>query len=71
MGRVLSAIEEAGLADNTVVMFVGDHGLHVRFYGITRITTSAKLMSYSSHVTLCPGWSMEGFKCLNQGHLNV
>ena len=31
VGRVLSAIEEAGLADNTVVMFVGDHGFHVRF----------------------------------------
>ena len=53
---MLSAIEEAGLADNTVVMFVGDHGLHVRIYVITRITTSAKLMSCSSHVTLCPGW---------------
>ena len=31
-GRVLGAIEEAGLSDNTVVMFVGDHGLHVRPY---------------------------------------
>ena len=30
VGRVLGAIEEAGLADNTVVMFVGDHGFHVR-----------------------------------------
>ena len=30
VGRVLSAIEEAGLADNTVIMFIGDHGLHVR-----------------------------------------
>merc|ERR1712110_412648 len=29
VGRVMRAIEEAGLADNTVVMFVGDHGLHV------------------------------------------
>ena len=27
---MLGAIEEAGLADNTVVMFVGDHGFHVR-----------------------------------------
>ena len=30
VGRVLSAIEEAGQADNTVVMFVGDHGFHVK-----------------------------------------
>ena len=40
-------------------------------YLVQESMTSAKLMSYSSHVTLCPGWSMEGFKCLNQGHLNV
>ena len=32
---MISAIEEAGLADNTVVMFVGDHGLHVRFYSLS------------------------------------
>ena len=32
VGRVLDAIEEAGQADNTVVMFIGDHGLHVRDY---------------------------------------
>ena len=32
VGRVLSAIEDAGQADNTVVMFIGDHGLHVRIY---------------------------------------
>ena len=32
VGRVMSAIEESGLADNTVVMFVGDHGFHVGFY---------------------------------------
>ena len=29
VGRVLQAVEENGLADNTVIMFVGDHGLHV------------------------------------------
>ena len=26
VGRVLAAVEEKGLADNTVVMFIGDHG---------------------------------------------
>ena len=26
VGRVLAAVEENGLADNTVVMFIGDHG---------------------------------------------
>ena len=29
LGRVLDAVEEAGAAENTVIMFIGDHGLHV------------------------------------------
>ena len=30
VGRAINAIDEAGLADDTVIMFVGDHGLHVK-----------------------------------------
>ena len=29
VGRVVDALEEAGVADHTVIMFIGDHGLHV------------------------------------------
>ena len=29
LGRVLDAVEEAGAAEDTVIMFIGDHGLHV------------------------------------------
>ena len=29
VGRALAALEQSGLADTTVVMFIGDHGLHV------------------------------------------
>ena len=29
LGRVLDAVEESGAAENTVIMFIGDHGLHV------------------------------------------
>ena len=29
VGRVVKAVEDAGLADNTVIMFIGDHGLHM------------------------------------------
>ena len=29
VGRVLEAVEEAGLSENTVIMFIGDHGLHM------------------------------------------
>ena len=29
VGRALAAVDQTGLADSTVIMFVGDHGLHV------------------------------------------
>ena len=29
LGRVLDAVEEAGAAEDTVIMFIGDHGLHM------------------------------------------
>lgn len=34
MGRVLTALEESGLAENTVVVFWGDHGWHLGDHGI-------------------------------------
>ena len=36
VGRVLGAVEDAGLAESTVVMFVGDHGYQVGYQG-TRV----------------------------------
>ena len=29
VGRVVEGLEDAGVADHTVIMFVGDHGLQV------------------------------------------
>ena len=29
LGRVMDAVEEAGVAEDTVIMFIGDHGLHM------------------------------------------
>ncbi|MDA3963210.1 MAG: sulfatase-like hydrolase/transferase [Planctomycetota bacterium] len=34
MGRVLAALEAAGLADNTIVVYTGDHGLAVGQHGL-------------------------------------
>ena len=33
VGRVLSALEELGLADNTMVIYLGDHGYHLGEHG--------------------------------------
>ena len=32
VGRVITALEDAGVADHTVIMFIGDHGLHVNIF---------------------------------------
>ena len=29
LGRVLDSVEEAGAAEDTIIMFIGDHGLHM------------------------------------------
>lgn len=39
MGKVLDGLEEAGLADNTVVLFTSDHGYHMGEHGHWQKTT--------------------------------
>ena len=50
VGRALAAVEESGLADSTVVMFVGDHGLHVSLSQseLLRITNFWHLIRWES-----------------------
>ena len=47
VGRAINAIDEAGLADNTIIMFVGDHGLHVR---------SISFLKFDGYMSLIIGW---------------
>ena len=49
IGRMLDALESAGLADNTIVVVWGDHGYHLGEKGITGKNT---LWERSTHVPL-------------------
>ena len=39
IGRILDALEESGLADNTIVLFTSDHGYHMGEHGHWQKTT--------------------------------
>ena len=39
VGRILNALEESGLADNTIVVFTSDHGYHMGEHGHYQKTT--------------------------------
>ncbi|MFQ5734083.1 MAG: sulfatase [Planctomycetaceae bacterium] len=49
VGRVLDALRETGLADNTVVVFTSDHGYHMGEHGHWQKTT---LFENATHVPL-------------------
>ena len=49
IGKVLDALEELGLADNTIVVFLGDHGWHLGEHGFLG---KHNLMDHATHVPL-------------------
>ena len=49
VGKVLDALEELGLADNTIVVFLGDHGWHLGEHGFLG---KHNLMDHATHVPL-------------------
>jgi iduronate 2-sulfatase len=49
VGRVLDALDETGLADNTIVVFTSDHGYHMGEHGHWQKTT---LFENATHVPL-------------------
>ena len=44
IGRLLDTLESSGVADNTAVLFLGDHGW--------------QLAEHSSEIPICPAWRM-------------
>ncbi len=49
VGRILDALEETGLSDNTIVLFTSDHGYHMGEHGHWQKTT---LFENAAHVPL-------------------
>ena len=49
IGRILAALDETGLADNTIVLFTSDHGYHMGEHGHYQKTT---LFNNATHVPL-------------------
>ena len=49
IGKVLDALDELGLADNTIVVFLGDHGWHLGEHGFLE---KHNLMDRATHVPL-------------------
>ncbi len=60
VGRILDALKETGLADNTIVLFTSDHGYHMGEHGYWQKTT---LFENAAHVPLIiagPGTTAKG-----------
>lgn len=62
LGRLLDALEEQGLADNTIVVVWGDHGYHLGDHGLWSKLTNFEAPTRTLLMIAAPG-KTEGGKC--------
>lgn len=62
IGRVLDALQELGLADNTVVVVWGDHGWHLGDHGMWCKHTNYEQATRSALLMAAPGQKVAGKK---------
>ena len=55
IGRVLAALDESGLAENTIVALFGDHGYHLGEHGLWGKTTNFELDTRVPLIIRAPG----------------
>ena len=60
VGRVLDALKESGLADNTVVLFTSDHGYHMGEHGHYQKTTLFENAARVPLIITNPGMTTKG-----------
>jgi iduronate 2-sulfatase len=60
VGRVLQALDEFGLRENTIVVFWGDHGFHLGELNLWCKSTNFELSAHAPLIIDAPGVSMTG-----------
>jgi arylsulfatase A-like enzyme len=63
LGLVLDALEETGLADNTIVIFLADHGFHLGEHGHWSKYTLFELSTRVPLIVRIPGNPANGSRC--------
>lgn len=63
VGRILDALEENGLAENTVVLFTSDHGYHMGEHGHWQKTTLFENATRVPLIIAAPGQKEKGAVC--------
>jgi arylsulfatase A-like enzyme len=63
VGRLLNALEQEGLAQNTVVVFWGDHGWQLGDHGLWNKHTNFELATRAPLIMSVPGARSAGKKC--------
>ena len=63
VGKMLKALQEEGLTENTVVILWGDHGWHLGDHGIWCKHTNYEMATRSALVMSAPGQKITGQAC--------
>ncbi len=63
IGRLLDALDEHGLADNTIVVLWGDHGWQLGDHGLWHKHTNFELATRAPLMICVPGGTSHGQKC--------
>jgi arylsulfatase A-like enzyme len=63
IGLILKGLEDAGLADNTIVVLVGDHGFHLGEHGCWSKYTLFEQSTHAPLIVRVPGAKANGKAC--------